>query len=96
MYRDDQEHLKVVIAGERERAQDRLAGGRLKEVTQSQRINICYQYSVLNMSIQKIANEIGLNYSTIRTICQIHRDNSGRYNRILNFMTKKAMLSRKN
>lgn len=46
--------------------------------------------------MQKIANETGLNYSTVRTICQINRDTKGRYNRVLNFMTKKSLLIKKN
>ena len=68
-YRLMMDQRKAVAQGEMDRAEERKACGRMQEVTQMQRINICHLFSELKLSLQEIANITELNYSTIRTIC---------------------------
>ena len=42
--------------------------------------------------MNSIADELGLNYSTIRTLVQQYRDSGGRFNRLLNYMAKKSFM----
>ena len=66
-----------------------------KEITQTRRVDLIYKYSVLNMSISEISTTTGANYSTVRTIIRDFRLNGGRVNRLLNFVSKKSLLRKK-
>ena len=48
--------------------------------------------NILRQSLSSIATTTGINYSSVRTLAQQHREGNGRVNRLLNFMSKKSLL----
>ena len=47
------------------------------------------------MGISDISNATGVNYSTVRTIIRDFRLNGGRVKRLLNFVSKKSLMRKK-
>ena len=62
------------------------------ELTQTQRVDVYYRIIVLKQNLKQVSLLSGVNYSTVRTQAQQYRDDNGRVNRLLNFMTKRSLL----
>ena len=86
---------RMTKEAEEMRLQQSRIRNRMEELTQSCRIDICYRYVVLNLPMNQIADLTGLNYYTIRSVCHNYRHYGDRYNRSLNYMTRKLVLSKK-
>lgn len=66
-----------------------------RSLTQMKRIDILFDYKILQMPLKQIAENIGVNYSSIRTLVSDFRANGGRTNRLLNYMSKKSLMEKK-
>lgn len=64
-------------------------------LTPQERLDIIYMYEIHKTPLCQVAQELNINYSTIRTLASGYRRSGGRINKLLTYMTKKRILQQR-